>query len=165
MADSVVVIGMIGGPFGISGWMHVRSFTEPAANLLTYSPWQLWRRGGWAEVAVQARPHRGGFVARVDGIADRDAAAALRGADIGISAAALPPPAPDEYYWRDLAGQRVVNTEGTPLGRVARLFPTPAHDVLVVEDDDAERLLPFVREVVLAVRDGSIVVDWQPHWP
>lgn len=161
-----VVVGAVGGPFGISGWMHVKSFTQPAENILGYRPWLLKRDARWQAVATKTQRHRDGFLARIDGVSNRDLAAAWRGAAIGVSAAALPAPAPDEYYWRDLAGLRVQTASGESLGSVQRLFATPAHDVMVVADGEGERLIPFVRRIVAAVdlNAGQVIVDWQPDW-
>ena len=161
-----VVIGAIGAPFGVDGWMHVRSFTKPAENILAYEPWQLRCKTSWRSVAAQARVHHRGFVARIDGIEDRDAATRLRGLSIGVDANVLPAADEDEYYWRELIGMRVATLADDNLGVVERLFSTPAHDVLVVKDDGGERLLPFVRDVVANVDANAkrIVVDWQPDW-
>ncbi len=165
MAAPVVVIGAIGGPFGVNGWMHVKSFTEPPDNILGYTPWRLRRGGEWRTVDAQAQAHRAGFVARVAGVADRDAAARLRGSRIGVSADALGATEADEYYWRDLIGLPVTTATGEKLGRVTSLLATPGHDVLVIEDDDRERLIPFVRDIVLDVeRERRVIVDWQPDW-
>ena len=157
-----VVIGAVGGPFGVHGWVHVKSFTAPADNLLSYQPWQLRLGSEWRLVDAEARAHRTNFVACIDGCADRDAAAALSGAEIGVSPEVFPAPAPDEYYWRDLVGCRVVGQDGD-LGRVARVFATPAHDVLVVECAHGDEMIPFVRALVSAVDIAAkhIVVDWQ----
>ena len=169
--DAVVLVGTVGAPFGVNGWTHVRSYTDPPANLLDYAPWQL-RSGAdaggadWKPVEVETEPHAGGLIARFAGVDDREAAARLRGRGIGVAASVLPAPEADAYYWRDLIGADAVNPAGERLGKVERLFPTPAHDVLVVVDDDGERLIPFVREWVVAVlpETGRLVVDWEADW-
>ena len=169
--DAVVVVGVVGAPFGVKGWAHVTSYTDPPGNLLDYGPWQL--RGetgtndpGWAPIEVEAQRHGGGLIARFSGVRDRDAAVDLRGAGIGVSAGVFPVPEHGEYYWRDLIGSAVVNRAGRRLGEVQRLFATPAHDVLVVVDDQGERLIPFVSEWVVAVipECRRVVVDWQADW-
>lgn len=161
-----IVIGTIGSPFGIHGWMHVRSFTEPAENILAYQPWQLRGKAGWQPVVAQAQAHHRGFIARVEGVEDRDAAARVCGAAIGVDEGVLPAAEEGEYYWRELTGLRVTTLANDELGVVKRIFATPAHDVLVVEDEERERLLPFVRQVVANVdKEGRrIVVDWQRDW-
>ena len=165
------MVGAVGAPFGVRGWVHVYSFTDPPENLLGYEPWQIAAATAWRVVRATARQHGHGFVARIDEASDRDAASALRGHRIGVAAGLLPLPEADEHYWRDLVGRRVVSAapDDAPaqsLGVVARVFATPAHDVLVVADGARERLIPFVRQIVLAVDDGngSIAVDWHPDW-
>ena len=37
----VVIVGRIGAAYGVRGWVHVSSFTEPPENLLSYSPWLI----------------------------------------------------------------------------------------------------------------------------
>lgn len=160
-----VVIGAVGGPFGVHGWVHVKSFTQPAANLLTYRPWQLHRGTSWQPVEATARPHQRGFVACIDGCADRDAAAGLRGSEIAVSADALPTTDADEYYWRDLVGCRVRGGDGD-VGTVVRVFETPAHDVLVVKAAENTHMIPFVPSIVTAVDVGAktIAANWQSAW-
>lgn len=160
-----MVIGAVGGPFGVHGWVHVKSFTQPAENLATYRPWQLQRGTSWQPVDATVRPHQRGFVACIDGCADRDAAARLRGAEIAVAAELLPATDADEYYWRDLVGCRVVGEDGD-VGTVVRVFETPAHDVLVVESTQGTDMIPFVPEIVTAVDvvAKTIVANWQSAW-
>ena len=170
-SDGVVLVGLVGAPFGVKGWAHVRSYTDPPDNLLGYAPWQL--RGetgtddpGWTRLDVEAQRHGDGLIARFAGVRDREAAVELRGRGIGVSASVLPEPEQGEYYWRDLIGTKVVNKAGVPIGAVQRLFATPAHDVMVVVDDVGERLIPFVGEWVVAVLPECqrVVVDWEADW-
>ena len=83
-ADGIVVIGRVQGPYGVKGWVHLAAFTEPKDNLLNYRPWLISGNGvagqGWqaADIA-EIRPHKQGFVARFEGVADRTAAEALKG--------------------------------------------------------------------------------------
>ena len=97
------------------------------------------------------------------GVDDRDAAEALRGTEILVPRSALPPPKPGEYYWVDLEGLRVVNVDGVELGTVSHLFSTGANDVVVVRDDERERMIPFVQpQFVTHINfdTGVITVDW-----
>lgn len=160
-----MVIGAVGGPFGVHGWVHVKSFTQPAANLATYRPWQLRRGSSWQPVEAAVRSHQRGFVAHIDRCADRDAAAGLRGAEIAVAAEVLPATKADEYYWRDLVGCRVLGEDGD-VGTVVRVFETPAHDVLVVEGAQGPDMIPFVPEIVTNVDMSAKTIDanWQSAW-
>ncbi len=163
--SSVVVVGRVGGGYGVHGWVRLASYTDPAANILDYDPWLLETARGWRRVEVlEVRAHRGAFVARLDGIADRDAADALRGSLVGVPREQLPAPAEDEYYWRDLIGLEVRDEAGRVRGTVQELIETGANDVLVVRAAGVPDpvLVPFDRQFVLAVDLGSgrITVDW-----
>ena len=100
-------------------------------------------------------------MASLSGIEDRNAALALGECKIGVPAGSFPPPGSGEYYWRDLVGLRVVNSDGTAFGTVERLIETGAHDVLVVKGE-RERLIPFVKQFVTRVvpDEGLLRVDW-----
>ena len=162
-----VVVGKIGAPYGVRGWVKLNSFTDPADNIASYRPWRL-RHGGEETtvdvVAVEARGNR--LVAQIDGIEDRDAAAGLTGMEILVDRACFGPTADDEYYWSDLVGLEVRTADGVVLGRVAEMLETGANDVLVIAGD-RRLLIPFIQDQVIRSIDleaGRIVVDWDPDY-
>lgn len=169
------MVGRIQGPYGIKGWVHVASFTDPKENIQSYSPWQLGRQStgsDWRVAQVEdLRPHKQGYVAKFRGIDDRNDAEAVKGLLIGVPEASLPEAGSGEYYWRDLIGSEVVNEDGRILGKVTDLIETGAHDVLVLESADgrkngdsaADVLIPFHADYVLEVDKAAqrIRVDWQ----
>ncbi|WP_428603341.1 ribosome maturation factor RimM [Sedimenticola sp.] len=160
------VLGRVSGLFGVRGWIKVFSHTSPKENILDHPAWFLLRDGQWQEYKLrQGKVHGKGIVASLEAVEDRDQAAALNGAEIAIPRDQLPVIPADEYYWCDLEGKRVVNLEGTELGRVDYLFETGANDVMVVKGD-CQRLLPFVAQVIKEVDlDGDLItVDWDPDF-
>jgi 16S rRNA processing protein RimM len=96
------------------------------------------------------------------GIDGRDEAFALRGYTIEIDRADFAPAEEGEYYWADLVGMRVVNREGIELGKVANLMETGAHDVLMVNGEHGQKLIPFVAHYIDHVDNDSrtITADW-----
>lgn len=155
-------MGRVVAPYGIKGWIRIQPFTQEFGGLLDYAQWQVGREGAWRQLKVEsARVHGSAVVAKLEGVADRDQAAALQGLRIAVPRDAFPEPADGEYYWTDLIGLRVVNAEGIDLGTVVRVFDTGANDVLVLEGD-RERLLPFTGQVIRRVDcgAGTISVDW-----
>jgi 16S rRNA processing protein RimM len=112
---------------------------------------------------AEGRVQGGGLVARLEGLDERDAAAALRGADIEVERQLLPPPGPGEVYWADLIGCEVLNASGERLGTVQSLFENAGQDVMVVAGE-RERLIPFVAPQIVRQVDVSgrrVVVDWE----
>ena len=166
-AQQRVILGRIGGLYGVRGWVKLWSFTDPVENLLDYREVELGREGAWrAARLAEGRRQGQALVARFEGCADRDAAALLVGAELAVMRDRLPAPAAGEYYWADLVGLKVVTTGGIELGRLDHMMATGANDVMVVKGE-RERLLPFlpgrfVNEVDLA--GGRIVVDWDPDF-
>lgn len=161
--DDIVVMGQIGAPFGVRGWVHAYADTENPDSLMDYAVWRVGKPGGWQCYKVEEiELHAKSIVVKFEGIADRNAAAALRNAQIGVLRSELPEPEEGEYYWSDLIGLEVINLRGERLGEVAQLFATGANDILVVRDGETERLLPFVKSVVQSVdaTDRKITVDW-----
>lgn len=164
-----VVLGRVHGLFGVRGWVKVYSYTQPPANILDYPDWQLRVDGTWRPMRLaDGRAQGKGLIAHLapaggEPLPDRDAAAALLGADIAVDRAALPPLADDEVYWVDLIGCAVTTTEGVELGRVTDMMDTGAHGIMVVTGDD-EHLIPLVRGPIVQAIDldaRAITVDWQ----
>ena len=173
-ADALEV-GRIGDAWGLKGWFKVQSYASPPEAIVSARRWHLRAPSRSASATRvpdaleirELREHGDGIVARAEGVDDRSAAEALRGARIYVERACFPEAGPDEFYWADLLGLAVVNRDGAALGRIVGLIDTGPHSVLrVAPDADAgagdERLIPFVSAYVdtvdLAAR--RVVVDW-----
>lgn len=164
----MVLLGRVLGAFGVRGELKIESFTDPKSAILRYRPWILRdAQGRERELdGVRGRETNKGPVATFPDVVDRDAADALRGTDIYIPRAALPPPQPGEYYWADLEGLRVTTVDGVDLGTVSHLLATGANDVFVVRGE-RERMLPFVQPDCVKSVDfdtRTITVDWDPDF-
>lgn len=158
-------MGRVSAPFGVKGWVRVQPFTETVDGLKPYATWWLNSAAGWQEVKVQAlEVHTADVVAKLAGCEDRDAAAALKGTVVAVSRAEFPPAQQGEFYWADLVGLSVKNSEGLDLGVVTSMLETGANDVMVVRLglDGEERLIPFIAEVVKRVDMAArlIEVEW-----
>lgn len=173
-ANEKLIVGKISGVYGVKGWVKVYSDTDPREGITDYSPWYIKRgshgEGEWREIQLEnGRRQAKTVIAKLEGIDDRDAAMQLTGALIAISPDQLQALSEDEFYWRDLIGLRVINSEGIELGTVQRLMDTGANDVLVVSDEKLaeqggkEHLVPWTPgQAVLDVdlELGQILVDW-----
>jgi len=85
-------------------------------------------------------------VARIDGVDDRDAAAALRGTKLYLDRAALPEPEAEEFYHADLIGLACETPDGKSLGKVKAIHDFGAGDVIEIDGFDA--MIPFTQAVV-----------------
>ena len=163
--DRIVVLGRVSGLFGVRGWVKVHSFTDPREAILEYPDWQIETGGDWQPIElVEGKPHGKTIVARLEGTETREDARQYVGATIGVPRASLPKTGRDEFYWADLEGLRVIDTDGTVIGTVAYLLETGANDVLVVRNGEQEVLVPFVAGSVVKnvdLAEGVIDVDWE----
>ncbi|WP_348761631.1 ribosome maturation factor RimM [uncultured Salinisphaera sp.] len=163
-----VVLGQVHGLFGVKGWVKVYSYTRPVEAILDYDRWWIGRANEARSFQVLAGRTQGKTLVAQLGdehgkpLADRDAAVALLEQDIAVERSALPEPEPGEFYWVDLIGLSVVNTQDVVLGRVSAMMETGANDVLVVTGE-RERLIPLVVDIIVLEVDfnaGQIRVDW-----
>jgi 16S rRNA processing protein RimM len=159
-----MVLGRVSALFGVRGWVKVFSYTEPREALLQYKDLLIGRDGAWqpAEL-IEGQQHGKSVIALFKGFDDRDEAAALIGAELGVHRDKLPVPKDGQYYWSDLMGLKVVHRDGTVLGTIDEMLETGAHDVMVVKGE-VERLIPFVREKIVInvdLSEGRVDVDWE----
>src|SRR5829696_4619451 len=149
--SAVVVLGRVGGPFGVQGWVKVSSYTEPAQRIAEYRAWTLVQGGESCTVEVLDSKLAGrGVAVKLAGIETIDAARALNGAEVQVDRAELPAVAPGEFYLHDLLGLQAVNREGQSLGNVDSFLELPAHPVVVLRGE-RERLVPLVPERIVEV--------------
>jgi 16S rRNA processing protein RimM len=160
--SALIQLGAVGAPFGVRGWIKLRSDTEPPERLFDHAVWSLGLNGSWRKYTLQSSGHSAGqLTAKLAGVEDRDAAAELRGAAIYVARSELPKRAANEYYRADLIGCEVQTHTGVSLGRVENFVETPAYSVMVVQGK-REHWVPAephrIRSVDLVAR--RVVVNW-----
>jgi 16S rRNA processing protein RimM len=164
-APQRVALGRVVGAHALKGEVRVRWLGDGPEHLLDATA--LWLGSdpdGVAGRPVQVSGVRTGrpgeLLLRLEGVADRDAAEALRGGYLTAEARALPTLPEGEHYWFELVGCRVEDTHGEPLGTVTEIWETGAHDVLVIEGTDGRRrLVPTADDLLKEVdSDGRRIV-------
>ena len=171
-ASDTLVIGIIGAPYGVKGWVKITSYTHDLDGVFVYTPWLLGQvQEGNQYVVDQWRTHNKGLVAKLVGVDNRDDAEGIKNLEISIKAEMLPELDDSDVYWRELVGMRVVTDKGYNLGVIKELFETGANDVLLVKANlnDAfgqkERMVPYLLDQVIKQVDRqakTVTVDWDP---
>ena len=145
LADPVV-IGVISAPHGVRGTVrvrppgsgrHLRCGVEPVVD-------------GERRRILASRQTPKGFLVDLEGISDRDLAASLRGSELTLDRDELDAPDEEEFYVGDLVGLEVYDETGSYIGSVPEILDTPAHEILVVRNDEesTEHYVPFTHEHV-----------------
>jgi 16S rRNA processing protein RimM len=161
-SSALIQLGFVGAPYGVRGWVKLRSHTDPPERLLEHRNLMLGRDSVWQNYRIEASGRSGGaLTVKLAGVEDRDQAQALRGAQICVPRSELPPRNDRDFYRADLIGCEVVNLEGTDLGRVQNFMETPAQ-VLMVVRGAKDILIPAVPQYLRRVdlQSRRVVVDW-----
>lgn len=157
--DALVALAVVAGAHGVAGEVRLKLFAENLESLRRHS---AFLAGGRTLSLLSLREGPNGPIARFAEVADRTAAEALRGTELAVPRAALPPLGEGEIYWADLIGRAVVTPDGAPAGRVLAMANYGASDLLDVERHDGRRVLvPLTPEAVVALSD-PVVID--PLW-
>lgn len=153
--SDLIFVAQVGAAHGVRGEVKITTFTADPMALAGYR--NLMRQDGSPALVIQtARPSKGGIVARLAGVADRNAAEALRGLKLYIRRDILPEPDEDEFYLADLIGLTVETAEGEVLGKVRTVQDFGAGDLLEIQPKaGASWWLPFTREAVPEIRLGE----------
>lgn len=158
--DGYVAVGRVLGAWGVRGDLKV----EPLAPAAVFKPGRSIDLDGQPRSIERSARKDRHLHLKLDGIDDRETAAACRGRYLEVAEAALEPPGEDTYYWYQLIGLRVESTEGEPLGEIADIITTAGNDVFVVRGPRGEILVPGVDDVVqeIDIERGRMVIELVP---
>jgi 16S rRNA processing protein RimM len=151
-----IALAAIVGAHGVKGELRLKLFTDSVDSLSRHEHLFV---GGVERRLLSVRDSGKGAVARFDGIANRSAAEALRGALVELDRAALPPLEEGEYYHADLIGLAAVDLEGKPIGSVVAVENYGAGDLLEIADASGKRsLIPF-KAGIADLQDDEVVIN------
>lgn len=157
-----VLIGIVVGAHGVRGEVRVHPETDFPERFTRLE--QVWLAPPHGEArlirVLGARPHtgKGQVLLRLEGVQDREAVEALRGAGLYLRESELWPLPPGQYWEFQLVGLRVVTEEGRDLGPITAILRTGANDVY----ETPLALIPAVPTVVREVDlpGQRVVVGW-----
>lgn len=163
MSEGRVLLGVVAAPHGVRGLVRIRSFTEDPMDIAAYG--ELSDETGKKQYRVEALSAvKGAVLARIEGVADRTAAEAVRGLRLYVERERLPATGEREWYEADLIGLAAVGRDGRDWGKVMAFHDFGAGLTMEVSGGSASRqsvMLPFTDEAVpeIDVPGGKIVVD------
>lgn len=160
--------GKIGRPHGVRGGVHLH-LENPEGDVLSPGMAVRLDAPGRDLRLFEIEEIYGPNLVRFVHIAHRDAAAALRGAQVAVHRDDFPPPADDEAYLVDLIGAEVEHVDGRYLGRL-EAFDTGGPQILasvrVELDEGPPRKVefPFAPGLVVGIDDEAGIVTVDPPW-
>jgi len=164
-----LAVGHLTRAHGIQGELFVASLTDHPEG--TFAPGVVLRLGDASGMepdpdlpplrVAGARPFKDGWLVEFGGVESRSEAEALRGRYLLRAVSELEPPGEGECYQHDLVGLEVVTADGRRVGVVREIYELAPADLLEVEGEGREYLIPFREEIVVCVdlEAGRLVVD------
>jgi 16S rRNA processing protein RimM len=158
-----ILLGRIAGAHGIRGEVVIHAYTVAPEDIGAYGPLSD-ADGARSFTITSARATAKGVVARLKGVADRNAAEALKGVELHADRARLPAAAAGEYYHTDLIGLAAVDAEGRSLGEIVTVQNFGAGDLLEIRLTGSHKteFVPFTEAAVPTVDlvARRVVVVW-----
>jgi len=150
-----ILVAEFGRAHGVRGLVRLHAYTEDPRDLARYA---LTDEAGVQRFAITLLPDG---LARVEGVAGRDAAQRLTGTKLYVDRASLPPPAEEEFLLVDLQGLAAFDAAGASLGQVVAVEDHGAGAYLTLAGPAGEKLVPFTRRCVpvVDIAAGRIVVE------
>ncbi|MCC4295743.1 ribosome maturation factor RimM [Brevundimonas aurantiaca] len=149
----LILVGQIGGGFGVRGEVRVTAFTADPLALTAYGP--LLRADGTVALTLTStRPDKNGVVGRAREVATKEQADALRGLKLYVPRDRFPEPEEDEFYLADLIGLEVRDIAGAAMGSVKSVQNFGADDMLEIAPATGGPTwyLPFTKEATPELR-------------
>jgi 16S rRNA processing protein RimM len=162
-ASSRVCLGVIVGVKGLRGEVRIKSFTERPADVAAYGP-VTTEDGRSFELTVTGAA-QGAVTGRLKGVADCNAAEALKGVKLYVDRKALPATDDGTYYHADLVGLAAERAGGERLGKVTAVYNFGAGDMIeVTMADGRTELVPFTEAAVAKVdmAGGKVMINPLP---
>lgn len=161
--EARVCVAAVAAAHGVRGLLRLKPFTEVPEDCIAYGPLSN-ADGSRVFQFEKLGMHKGQVLVRLEGVADRTAAEAMRGVRLYVARGVLPETADeDEFYHADLIGLAAVLADGTEIGKVRAVFDFGAGDSLELSHTASGKplLVPFTRDVVpvIDIAGGKVVVD------
>ena len=158
-------MGRVSGPHGIKGELKVRPYSGEPESLLGYSSLLLAVSENTVPKAwkvEQSRAHKSWTLVKLEGCSDRSSAEQLQRANVYIHEDELPELEDGEFYLRDLEGKTVKTEDGQIVGVITGLLTGGVQDILQVENNGQEYLIPLVSEFVVSVDEDAVIMALPP---
>ena len=160
-----VLLGELGRAQGLRGEIRLKSFTADPMAIAGYGPFvtQDGRTIAVLGLRAAAGDQPDMLVARLDGVATREAAEALVRTLLYAPRERLGEAEEDEFFLADLVGLDAVAPDGTAVGRVVGVPDFGGGELLEIapEGGGPTRLVPFTKAFVpqVDVAGRRVVVD------
>jgi len=144
MAARRILIGAVAGAHGVRGEVLIKSYAAEPERIASYGPLSDETGDRQFQIAVRRVTGRG-VIARIEGVASRSEAEALKGMRLYVARERLPATGASEFYHADLVGLRALSPAGEVMGEVVAVQNYGAGDLIEIRlsGGGESELVPF----------------------
>jgi len=157
------IIGVVGSPFGVKGFVKVRPFSGEIDHLLKLQSVQINKDGKERLLQIEEiNPSPPNVLIRFKGIDTPEAAKTLNGAQLLADRSQAAPLAEGEFYIEDLKSLPVVSTSGEQIGVITDIIEGGGGELMEIKLTNGEsRLIPLRKEFFpeISPEKGKIVLE------
>ena len=141
---ALIEAGRIVNTHGVRGEVKIEVWLDSPQFFRSFKRLMLETRE--EKKILSAKTQKGFVIAALEGVADVNAAMALKGKTVSVYRvdAALPHGA---FFLQDIIGAKVVDEDGNEIGTLTDVMETPASNIYVVQGE-TEHLIPAVPEFI-----------------
>ncbi|VFP88491.1 Ribosome maturation factor RimM [Buchnera aphidicola (Cinara piceae)] len=163
----MIIIGKLGTPYGILGWIHLISFTEKKKNIFNYFPWKLNKLNItiYKKDITIYKKHINNFIIKLKNINNRNQAFNISQQNILIKRTQLPKLKNKEYYWNDILSCYIFNLKGKKIGSVINIIDNKIYNTLLILCNKTNKniYIPFIQPNIIKkinLKKKIIIVKW-----
>lgn len=163
--ERFVLAGTVSKPHGLRGELKLQRFSDSAETLMSSAGFVLVDdQGRLSERYAVERARLQGkvVVVKLNSVDDRTSAESHVGKGVLVNKDDLPKLENGHYYWYQFIGLNVTTVDDEMLGTVRSIFFNGAQDILVVERDNGELLIPIVDDIIKQHTETGVVVAPPP---
>ncbi|MGM0414928.1 MAG: ribosome maturation factor RimM [Bacillota bacterium] len=161
--QNLIAVGRIVRYQGNKGEVRVVPLTDYPERFFEYDRLILERATGNEELKVEkVREHKGFIVLKLETIDDIGAAEAIKDHLISIPITELPQLPEDSFYIFELKGLEVRTDTGTRLGKITAVSTDTGTDILQVQGEERDYLIPVAKEIIISIDQDEGIVTIKP---
>jgi len=151
--NTLITIGRVIKALGLYGEVKVESLSNISRRFKSIRKITLELKSGeLIQFDVEYSKISGvNVILKLNGIDDRKEAEKLSGAYVNVTLDRVAPLDNNSYYIFDLEGLKVFDSGNKNIGIVKRVEQYPANDIIVVENENEEILIPAIKEFVVGI--------------
>jgi 16S rRNA processing protein RimM len=162
VSERLVPLGEIVATHGIVGWLRLRPYNLHTTALSSTQEIFLEKAGDrTAHFLEMTKGHKSHLLVKLRGIVGIDEAKMLVGSILSVTERAMQPLMPGQYYYYQVIGLNVFDTNGAWIGTLTRIWSKEGGDLYVVTGTSKEYLIPAVKEVIEKIDfpEGKMIIN------